>query len=161
MSTRVINLPHEISVTVAQPYAPGHVLTDAEASKLNQVLADSVRAALNAKLKKIAEAEGFDAASTQESFQSFADVYSFTIRAAKASADPIEKEAHKIAKEQVFAAIRRRGGNPRDYSEDQIAEYISLVLSKKPEIREEAERRVNSSRQIAGDLLEDLIDEAA
>lgn len=156
MSTRTINLPHEISVTVAQPYATGHVLTDAEAAKLNQVFADSIRAALNAKLKKASEADDFNAAEAQASYQSFADAYSFVIRSTKAAADPVEKEAHKIAKEQVFAAIRNKGANPRDYSADQIAEYVALVLSKKPEIREEAERRVNSSRQIAGDLLEDL-----
>lgn len=161
MSTRTINLPHEISVTVAQPYETGHVLTDAEAAKLNQVLADSVRAALNAKLKKLSDDSNFDAAATQGSFQSFADAYSFSIRSTKSAADPVEKEAHKLAKEQVFAAIRKKNGNPRDYSEAQIAEYIALVLTKKPEIREEAARRVNSSRQIAGDLLEDLIDEAA
>jgi DNA-binding NarL/FixJ family response regulator len=67
----------------------------------------------------------------------------------------------KIAKEQVLAAIRSKGGDPKDYPAEKIAEYVSLVLQKKPEIREEAARRIASSREMASDLLPDFFDEAA
>ena len=161
MTTRVLKLPHGVNVSVDQPYTEGHVLSAIEAEKLNHVLADNIRTSIIAKLKRLAEAGDIDAASASEEFQNYADSYSFVVRAPKASADPIAKEANKIAKEQVFAAIRRKGGNPSDYSAEQIAEYVAKVISHKPEIMEEAARRVNSSRQLAGELLDDLLDEAA
>jgi hypothetical protein len=161
MSHRTVSLHHGLSVSVPQPYAEGHVLSALEAEKLNHVLADNVRTSLTAKLKRLAEAEGFDAAALADEFQTYAESYSFVVRSPRVAADPIEKEANKIAKEQVFAAIRRKGGNPSDYSAEQLSEYISKVRQHKPEIREEAARRIESTRKMAGDLLSDLFDEAA
>ena len=160
---RTLNLPHEISVTVAQPYEEGYVLTAAEAEKLNQVFADSIRTSLMSKLKKLKKLDNdsVDHAEVEHQFQQFANNYAFSIRTPKNAADPVAKEAHKIAKEQVFASIRKKGGNPADYSAEQIAEYVTKVLQHKPEIMEEAARRIDSSRKIAGDLLDDLLDEAA
>ena len=158
MTTRALKLPHGITVNVSQPYTEGHVLSAVEADKLNRVLADSVRSAIMAKLKNVSDA---DAAGLSDEFQHYADAYSFSVRTPKASADPVAKEANKIAKEQVFAAIRKKGGTPSDYSAEQIAEYVAKVIAHKPEIMEEAARRVNSSRQLAGELLDDLLDEAA
>jgi len=157
---RTLNLPNNITVQVAQPYSEGYVLTSAEAAKLNQVLADSIRSALSAKLKKL-DNDSVDHAEVESSFQAFADAYAFSEKSAKAGIDPILKEANKIAKEQVFAAIRKKGGNPADYSSEQIADYVAKVLQHKPEIKQEAQRRLESSRKIAGDLLDDLFDEAA
>lgn len=156
MTKRALKLPHEINVSVSQPYAEGHVLTALEAEKLNHVLADNIRTSLIAKIKRAAEEGKIDAAALSAEFQAYADAYSFTARAPKAGPDPVAKEANKIAKEQVLAAIRKKGGNPADYSAEQISEYVAKVLQHKPEIREEAERRINSTRQIAGDLLSDL-----
>lgn len=161
MSKRDLKLPHGVNVSVDQPYAEGHVLTALEAEKLNHVLADNIRTSIIAKLKRLAESGDIDAAAASAEFQSYADAYEFAVRTPKASADPIAKEANKIAKEQVFAAIRRKGGNPSDYSAEQIAEYVGKVLQHKPEIRDEAARRIESSRKMAGDLLSDLFDEAA
>lgn len=157
MSNRTLNLPHNVHVTVAQPYAEGHVLTAVEADKFNNVFADSIRTAIMAKLKKWAEEAGFDAAAASAHFQTYADNYEFSTRSAKESVDPVEKEAHKIAKQQVLAAIRNKGGDPKNYTADQIADFVVKVLAHKPEIREEAARRIESSRAIAGDLLGDLL----
>lgn len=166
--SRTVSLPHDLSVTVAQPYSEGHVMTAVEAAKLNHVLADSVRTSLTAKLKRLYEiataaGEDFNAAAHASDFQSFADAYNFSVRTkggGRPSADPIEKLAHKIAKEQVNAAIRNKGGNPSDYSAEQIAEYVAKVLEHKPEIREEATRRIESSRKMATDMLADLFEAA-
>jgi len=156
MSNRALKLPHGINVSVAQPYAEGHVLTALEAEKLNHVLADNIRTSLIAKIKRAVEEGKADVVALSKEFQAYADAYSFTARAPKAAADPVAKEANKIAKEQVLAAIRKKGGNPADYSAEQISEYVAKVIQHKPEIREEAERRINSSRKLAGDLLSDL-----
>lgn len=161
MTNRALKLPHDIAVSVAQPYAEGHILTALEAEKLNHVFADSIRTSLMAKIKRLAEEGSINASAASKEFQAYADAYSFTVRAPKAASDPIAKEANKIAKEQVLAAIRKKGGNPADYSAEQISEYVAKVLHHKPEIRAEAERRVSSSRQLAGDLLSDLFNEAA
>jgi hypothetical protein len=161
MSNRTVSLPNGVSVSVPQPYAEGHVLSSLEADKLNHVLADNIRTSLTAKLKRLAGAEGFDPEAVAADFQSYADAYTFVVRSPRVATDPIEKEANKIAKEQVFAAIRRKGGNPTDYSAEQLSEYIAKVRQHKPEILDEAKRRIESSRQMAGDLLSDLFDEAA
>jgi hypothetical protein len=161
MTNRALNLPNGVAVSVAQPYKEGHVLTALEATKLNQTLADSIRTSLMSKLKRLVDAAQnagaeFDAVGVSAEFQEYADNYEFSERGTKAVVDPIEAEAHKLAKQQVFAAIRNRGGKPKDYSDGQIAEYVEKVLAHKPEIREEAARRINSTRQLAGDLLSDL-----
>ena len=156
--TRLLNLPYDINISVQEPYTEGYVLTAIEAAKLNQVYADGIRSSLMHKIKKIGDETS--RASIGE-FQNFADSYSFAERTAKAPVDPVTKEANKIAKEQVFAAIRKKGGNPADYSSDQISDYVTKVLAHKPEIMKEAARRIDSSRKIAGDLLDDLLDEAA
>lgn len=161
MSKRNLKLPHGVAVTVDQPYAEGHILTALEADKLNHVYADSIRSAIVNKLKRLVENAGFDADEASAEFQTYADSYSFTVRAPKAGADPIVKEANKLAKEQVFAAIRKKGGDPKDYSAEQISEYIAKVLQHKPEIHEEAARRVKSTQALAGDVLSDLFDVAA
>lgn len=161
MSKRDLKLPHGVSVSVDQPYAEGHVLTALEAEKLNHVLADNIRTSIIAKLKRLAESGEIDAQAASDEFQAYADSYGFAVRTRKASQDPVTKEAHKIAKEQVNAAIRRKGGNPSDYSAEQLSEYIGKVLQHKPEIFEEAKRRIESSRKMAGDLLSELFNEAA
>ena len=160
MTTRTLNLPHNINLKISQPYSEGYVLTKVEADKLNQIFTDSIRSAVTSKLKRLGSDE-MDHADLEMTFQNFADNYSFAKRAGKAAQDPVEKEATKLAKEQVFSAIRKKGGNPADYSADQIADYVAKVLEHKPEIREEAARRIESSRQLAGDLLSEIFDEAA
>jgi len=37
MTTCTLNLPHDITITVSQPYTEGHVLTQLEAEKLNHI----------------------------------------------------------------------------------------------------------------------------
>lgn len=159
MTTRTLNLPHDITINVQQPYAEGHVLTQLEAEKLNHIFADNIRTSLMSKLKRADD--GISADDLQTEFQAYADAYSFAPRSTKTTADPVAKEANKIAKEQVFSAIRKKGGNPADYTSEQIADYVAKVLEHKPEIRQEAARRIESSRKLAGDLLADIFDEAA
>lgn len=161
MTERVLNLPGGIAISVAQPFAEGHVLTTIEAAKLNQTFADAIRTSLMAKLtrlKEVAKNEGkeVDVAAATADFQSYANEYEFSERGTRAVVDPVEVEARKIAKDQVLTAIRDKGGKVRDYSAEQIDAYVTKVLENRPQIREEAERRVNSTRQIAGDLLSDL-----
>ena len=162
MSNRVLNLPNDVKVTVSQPYAEGHVMTAIEAEKFNNVYADAIRTVLMTRLKKVTGGPAFDAAAVSTAFQSYADGYKFSTRAsggnreARASVSAVEKEAHKIAKDLVLASIRNKGGNPKDYSAEQIAGFVEQVLEKKPEIREEASRRIESARGIAGDVLADL-----
>jgi hypothetical protein len=159
MTTRTLNLPHNITITVEQPYAEGHVLTQLEAEKLNHIFADNIRTSLMSKLKRADD--GISANDLELEFQNYANNYSFAPRSTKTAADPVAKEANKIAKEQVFSAIRKKGGNPADYTAEQIADYVAKVLDHKPEIRQEAARRIESSRKLAGDLLADIFDEAA
>ena len=161
MTERVLNLPGGVAISVAQPFEEGHVLTAIEAAKLNQTFADAIRTSLMAKLTRLKEVaknedKEVDVAAATADFQSYANEYEFSERGTRAVVDPVEVEARKIAKDQVLTAIRDKGGKVRDYSAEQIDTYVTKVLENRPQIREEAERRVNSTRQIAGDLLSDL-----
>lgn len=167
MSDRILSFPHNISVTVRQPYAEGHPLTELEAEKLNHVLADSIRTSLHAKLKKLADGQPADwcpCESLQTEFQAFADSYAFSVKRERGqSADPITREAHKIAKDKIFMAIRNKGGNPTNYKAEEIATLVAKVMSseKGEEIRAEAVRRIEASKKIASDTLDDIFADAA
>ena len=161
MTERVLNLPGGVAISVAQPFEEGHVLTAIEAAKLNQTFADAIRTPLMAKLTRLKEVaknedKEVDVAAATADFQSYANEYEFSERGTRSVVDPVEVEARKIAKDQVLTAIRDKGGKVRDYSSEQIDAYVTKVLENRPQIREEAERRVNSTRQIAGVLLSDL-----
>lgn len=165
MKTRVLNLPHNISIQVPQPYDEGHVCTELEAAKLNQVVLDSVRTTILTKLRKAAVAHQGDGplpvAHMLPEFQTLANTYQFTVRATRQSSDPVEREAFKLAKEQVFAAIRKKGGEPGHYNTEQIAAFVAKVLELRPEIREEATRRVRSSRELGEAVLNEVFNKAA
>jgi hypothetical protein len=167
MSDRVITFNHGLSVSVKQPYEEGHVLTALEAEKLNHLLADNIRTSLNAKLKNLSKDKPEDWAPeppVATEFQAFADSYAFSVKRERGpSTDPITREAHKIAKEKIFMAIRAKGGAPQNYKADEIAALVGKVMAspKGEEIREEAARRIEASRKIASDTLEDIFADAA
>ena len=71
MTTRTLNLPHDITITVAQPYSEGHVLTQLEADKLNHIFADNIRTSLMSRLKRADD--GISADDLQLEFQNYAN----------------------------------------------------------------------------------------
>jgi len=152
-----------------QPYKSGPVtLTEGEASALNQTLAENLRNNFAPQVKKAIEeykkansvAEDVEVGVDQldhealiEAFDKYADEYEFGIRRAgggtRTPADPIGREAHRIASTKVREALKKKGLKLDSVSKEKMAEFIQAVLAKYPEIREEAKRRVESVQSVA------------
>lgn len=156
-----------------QPYKSGpHELTEGEASALNQTLAENLRNNFAPTIKKAVEeyrkANGLDEKaevgtdqldheSLSEAFEKYADEYEFGVRRAgggvRAPADPVGKEAHKIALAKVKEALKKNGYKIDSVPKEKINEFVQSVLTKYPEIRAEAERRIQATAAVA---VEDL-----
>lgn len=141
--------------SIPRPYTEGHVLLLNEAAALNQVFGENLRNNFASTVKNAVEAGTFDAAALQVALDEYAHSYEFGVRKAReggsvrAPKDPVEAEAMSIAKDKVRAAIKAKGGNPKDYSAAEIQTLAVQVLEKYPQIREVAARNVASAAEIA------------
>lgn len=148
--------------TVAPRYSAGHVLTENEASTLNQTLFENLRNNF-AKQVKDAKGEGelsADAlADLQSKLDAYAATYLFGVRSAsgpRAPADPVGKEAFTIAKDAVKNAIRAKGFKPSDYSAEQIGDLAKQALEKnRDRFYALANQRIAERAAIASDILGD------
>lgn len=148
------------------PFHTGHVLTEAEASVLNQTWVENLRNNFAAKVKAAVDAipaeektngipEGLLTA-LQTEFNTYASTYTFGIRAPKAHVDPIEHLAQKIAKEAISTRLRERKIDIKSISAEKMQEYITSYLAKYPDARKEAKRRLDAMRKAVAADLDDL-----
>jgi hypothetical protein len=163
------------------PYTEGHQLSTAEAAALNQLLAENLRnnfrtTVQDAKDKTLkaaktngSYAEGDEVPLSDDillelqlAFTKKAEDYEFAgRRGTRAPVDPVEREAYKMAKAWVLAALKKNKSavgdpapiDPKSLPEGKLDQYINGLLTKRPDIREEAKRRVSASQTIASDAL--------
>lgn len=158
-----------LTFSVPQPYAAGQIeLTEGEASQLNQVLGENLRNNFAAKIRSKVEAYkkannmaedqevGADVLDKEEldrEFEEYSREYEFGVRQAsagpRAPADPVGKEAFRIAWTKIKAALQAKNIKLDSVSKEKKDELIKALLAKNPAIREEAERRVNATAEIA------------
>jgi hypothetical protein len=163
-----------LSFDAPQPYKSGpRELTEGEASALNQTLAENLRNNFAPKVKLAMEeyrkanglaedaevgVDQLDHDSLVESFDKYADEYEFGIRRAgggvRAPANPVEREAIRIATSKVREALKKKGLKLDSVSKERMAEFVQSVLTKYPDIREEAKRRVEATQAVAVEDLE-------
>lgn len=160
-----------VSLNVKVPYAEGHVLNANEASTLNQTYLENIRNNSAGKIKKALKAwldapaaEGEDA-HTEENFvpadeliadiQSYADTYEFGLKRLSnlEPADPVEKEARKIAKDIVNTALRNAGHKVKDVPEDKYEAMVAQVAARETTVAE-AKRRIDIAKTIGNDELD-------
>lgn len=141
------------------PYAEGHVLTEAEASVLNQTLAENLRNNFAKKVEEAkAEAEKAGSAVDMEllqfAFDDYAAKYEFGIRSvsSKEPLDPIEREAMAIARNLVKAALQKEGHKIKDVGAEKINELAKAALDKHPILREKAKAIVEAKKAAVGSL---------
>ncbi|PYS90935.1 MAG: hypothetical protein DMF62_03785 [Acidobacteria bacterium] len=151
------------------PYKTGHVLTENEANTLNQTFAENLRNNFAKKVKSAKEAaqknggefpgDGEAAPDDlQQEFSSYANDYEFGTRAASGAGeaglprDPVEREAHVMARDLIRQHAKSKGYGKLDA--EQIAGLVPGILAKRPEIREEAQRRISAKTSITLDELE-------
>lgn len=159
-----------LTFSVPRPYKMGDVLTEGEASQLNQVFGENLRNNFAAKIRsKVDEyrkansipedqevgADVLDKDALDSEFEEYAEKYEFGVRQAssgpRAPADPVGREAQRIAWERIKVALKKKNFQLDSISKEQRAKLIADALARYPAIREEAERHVNISAEIALD----------
>lgn len=118
---------------VSQPYFAGHVTTEAEAKALNQTRSENIRNNMATKAKAALKEAGVNEAGEQlalsddamlELVAAVADYdegYEFTLASVgggRASRDPIEVEANKIAKASIVASLKASGRTLKSVTHD-------------------------------------------
>lgn len=154
------------SFPVSQPYAAGHVITEAEAKALNQVRAENVRNNTAAKVKAAMEGTAKDGDPTAENIAEFVAKYDaeyvFTLASVgggRKPTDPVEVEALRIAratfadwaagKKLTVKAIKEKIGE--EAYEAKIAE-----IAEREDTVKEAKRRVTARQKAAENAIGDL-----
>lgn len=168
MSEREITISG-LTFSTPQPYAEGHVISSAEAHTLNQTFAENIRNNVAGKIKahlKKAEVSSLEElnedqlSALRSDAETMIEKYEFSGAgrggSARAPADPILREALRIAGELVKAALSKRGTKIKDLPEGKFDELVEGVLDRNPGIKAEAERRVAASKAVAEDLLDDI-----
>lgn len=167
MSHREISI-NGLSFAVPQPYAEGHTISAAEAHTLNQTYAENIRnngAAIIKKHLKTGEVEKLEAlghealAAVRSEVEKYAAEYTFSgaTRGPRAPVDPVAREATKIASEIVRTKLREKNVAVKDLPEGRFDAFVAALLEKQPAIRDEAERRVAASKEVADSLLDDMV----
>lgn len=144
------------------PYSEGHVVSANEAAVLNQTLAENLRnnfAKTVAKVNDIAKAA--DRAVTQDEldalqaeFDKYAEGYVFGVRrATRAPADPVLREATKLASAAIRAMLKKRNV---EVSDEKFDELVDQLLASRPQYKEEAQRRIDALKSAGAESLEDL-----
>lgn len=170
----VANPPATVTIqglefTTSMPYSPGHVLTEHEASALNQTRSENLRNNFASRVKKALEdlqkanperadltTADLDLGALATEFAAYEASYSFAQRHVRAPSDPVEHEAQKLGKARILAALRERKIDIKSVTTDAMTGYVAALLAKRPEIREEAKRRVDAARSIGASVLDDL-----
>tara|TARA_R110000851_G_scaffold17651_4_gene55808 strand:+ start:283 stop:864 length:582 start_codon:yes stop_codon:yes gene_type:complete len=142
-----------IAFEIAQPYATGHTCSEAEAKALNQTRSENIRnntaTLVKAALKEAGvtevTAEDGEVSNAQNELSDDAMLelidrvaeydndYEFTmasVGAGRASRDPVEVEAMKIARASVTAGLKEAGHTVKSYTHDEAGELIESQRDK-------------------------------
>ena len=150
------------------PYKAGHPLNENEANTLNQTFAENLRNNFAKKVKTArteAQKNGTEfpqdgeeaPQDLQQEFSSYANDYEFGTRAAGGGGegalprDPVDREAYIMARDLIRQHAKSKGIK---VDAEQIAGLIPGILAKRPEIKEEAQRRVSAKTSISLEELE-------
>lgn len=138
------------SLTIARPFAEGHQLTANEANAMNQLLAENARNNFASTVQRaICEAVGadkwsdlsaeqkesgaanVDTGALQGQFDSYVGTYEFGVRSSGGGqpADPVEREALRVAKDAVIRSLKAKGYNIKEVKAAQITELAKQALA--------------------------------
>ena len=155
-----------VAFEISQPYAEGHVITEAEARVLNQTRSENIGNNLRAKLKEMADA-GASEAELQALVAEKDAEYVFTLSNARASRqlDPYEKEASKIARELLKDHLAQTGrkltvapeGLTQEEWDEKAASEVDRIAARE-DVMAAAKKRVDARRKTAETLLGAMTD---
>lgn len=161
-----------LNFAVPTPYAEGHTLTAPEANALNNLLGENLRNNFAAQIKKILEPKDApkrevaqltaeELAKLQTDFAAYAAEYKLSgKRSAKAPVDPVEREAVKIAREQIDTALRNKKIDKKSLAEGAYDNYVQQLLAQNPAIRDEARAYIARLQTIGSSALDSILPSA-
>jgi len=154
-------LPFTLPDSFGAEYVAGHVLTANEAIALRQAKIDNLRNAWAPKVKKAkdfhpGELPAEAVAKLQQEFHDYALSYEFSVRGPRQVQDPVGHEAAKMAKGIIMAKLKEQGYDSKTLAEGQLDSMVEALLAKRPEIRQEAQRRVDQLKAVSEMALGDL-----
>lgn len=152
-----------IIVSVATPYAPGHVITEAEAKALNQVRAENIGNNSRKQLQELIEAAGGADAITDavraaaQAIVTERDAnYEFTLAsvgAGRAPVDPLDKECLAVAKSWLMGKLKEAGTTLKAYTEKNGEEAVKAKLAEvaaHPDVIKLAKKNLKDREGLAG-----------
>jgi hypothetical protein len=169
-----------IALSVPAPFVEGHVLRPNEAAVLNQTYAENVRnnfaSSVVAALLETAKTAGIVNADTteltpdqkaqamqlltvadvQSKLDEYLKTYDFGVRRSGGGtrvADPVEREALVIAREEVRKALKNKGVKVSEVDKAIIEKHALAAIEKYPKIRETARIRVEARKAVGDDML--------
>lgn len=148
-------MPHKpitiAGVTFQAPlrFGAGHSLSDSEAAALNSLLHREVGAKIKGQIEKVQKAgEEIDVQALQSVLLDLAASHDFTVKSVN-SFDPIQREAFKILRPLLMNGLKKKGIDVKSISPEKIEELLHTLLLKKPDVYQEAKRRVRAIKDFA------------
>lgn len=154
-------------------YSPGHVLEENEAAYLTNAYRDAqaaaVRVLYNQMLRDlnsnrseddpiIEELTGSNKANFTKRARKLLEEFVLSVRVSKASVDPVEERAKKIAKNQLMHLLRERGSSfkaAKAKNEDRLNEMWEKLAASES-IRNEAKEALAREAEIASQTIDNL-----
>lgn len=159
----------KVSLSVIQPFAEGHVLTENEANVLNQTLAENLRNNYSNTVKDAVKEAGDDASAVdvkalQKGLDEYTGEYEFGVRRSGGGGggramDPVEKKAMDLARAKVREYLKAKGYKISEVKGAKITELATQLLEKTPALMEEAKRQIEAAQQVATDALGGELDD--
>lgn len=145
---------------IAPKYDAGHVLTDNEASTLNQTFFENIRNNMAGRVKDAKEKDDFDLDLMQDEISKYANEYEFGARRGGGGIprDPVMAEAVKLAKRAIGKALIDKYGKDHGKTAEEITEAAKQLLAgpKGQKYMDQAEQIVSITRAAAEEELEGL-----
>ncbi len=144
-----------------QIFDEGHVLTEREASTLNQTRDENLRNNYAAKIKVICKESSCETGSELDKdqvtklrteFPVFEEAYEFGSRGGAREVDPVRKQAMIFATAEVKKALQKRGHSIKEIGTEKVREMAAAALDKYPKIMEKAAIAVAARDEAASGL---------
>lgn len=134
-------------------FGVGHVLTENEASALNQTFFENIR---NNWASRIKTATENGQTLTQDDLDKYVSEYQFGVRAvvSREPKDPTAAEERRLARAAVSEAIRAQGLRLKDVPDEQFEQFVDSINDGR--FRAQAEQIVAAKRMAATPLSLDL-----
>lgn len=156
-----------VLVPISIPYEEGHICSEAEAKALVQVRNENIANNCRKFVDNLNEREKKGDANifSGEALQKIADHikqydkgYKFTnasIGGGRKPKDPLERMQNTVAREHVASKIKKAGNMVKDYTKEQIAEFVAQIIGH-AEVIKLAKMRLKSEDSLNSLELENL-----